>query len=132
MGEAKYGGSVTMADGTRRTLSPEEAEQLWLDAERRRTERAERMPDEQSAIRQMTDAFDRLKDLGWRDAIYCPKDGTLFDAIEAGSTGIHDCNYQGKWPDGHWWVFWEGDCGPSRPVLFRPKTLPPPPAREGE
>ncbi|HKH29066.1 MAG TPA: hypothetical protein VKA61_12140, partial [Sphingomicrobium sp.] len=51
--------------------------------------RADQMPDEQAALRVMGMAYRRLLDLGWRPAMYCPKDGTEFDAIEAGSTGIH-------------------------------------------
>lgn len=44
-----------------------------------------------------------------------------FQVIEAGSTGIHPCVYQGKWPNGHWWITADGDMCPSRPVLFRAK-----------
>lgn len=73
---------------------------------------------ERAAIQQLFDAYLALKALGWNDVMYCPKDGTHFDAIEIGSTGIHDCNYEGTWPDGHWWVY-DGDMWPSRPVLFR-------------
>ncbi len=51
--------------------------------------------------------------------MYCPKDGTWFDAIEVGSTGIHDCHYEGTWPNGHWWVADAHDLRPSRPALFR-------------
>jgi hypothetical protein len=81
--------------------------------------RAEKMPDERAAILQMFEAVQRLKELGWNDAIYCPKDGSEFDAIEAGSTGIHRCHYDGEWPNGHWWVADNGDLWPSRPILFR-------------
>ena len=82
--------------------------------------RAALMPTEQDAIKLMFEAFTRLKDLGWREAIYCPKDGTEFDAIEPGSTGIHATHYSGEWPDGGWWVSAQGDLWPSRPVLYRP------------
>jgi hypothetical protein len=78
------------------------------------------MPDERAAIRLMNAAFDRLKRLGWREAVYCPKDGSSFDAIEAGSTGIHSCHYEGEWPTGRWWVAADGDLYPSRPILYRP------------
>lgn len=81
--------------------------------------RAELMPDEKAAIRAMFDAWLRLTELGWTSAIHCPKDGTEFDAIEAGSTGIHRCLYQGKWPNGHWWIVDDGDLVPSWPVLCR-------------
>lgn len=83
--------------------------------------RAEKMPDERAAILQMFDAYLRLKELGWKEAVYCPKDGSHFHAIEAGSTGIHDCSYEGKWPDGAWWIY-DGDMWPSHPILFKPKT----------
>lgn len=80
---------------------------------------AERMPDDAAALAQMQDAYSRLEKLGWRNAIYCPKDGSVFDAIEAGSTGIHTCHYEGEWPKGSWWVRDGDDLWPSRPILFR-------------
>lgn len=79
---------------------------------------------EHEALVKLFEAYQELKRLGWNDIIYCPKDGTWFDAIEVGSTGIHDCHYEGVWPDGHWWLAEAHDLWPSRPVLFRerPKT----------
>lgn len=74
--------------------------------------------EEEDALLQMFHGWDRLRRLGWKEIMYCPKDGTHFQAIEAGSTGIHDANYEGTWPDGHWWVF-DGDMWPSRPILFK-------------
>lgn len=99
-------------------LTRAEASAIWEAAERRQKERAEKWPDEQSAIDGMFDAYQRLKELGWREAIYCPKDGSHFKVIEPGSTGIHDGAYWGEWPNGHWNVF-DGDIWPSHPVLFR-------------
>ncbi|MEE8274985.1 MAG: hypothetical protein V3R88_09970 [Alphaproteobacteria bacterium] len=87
--------------------------------ERAKSKRAEAMPDEQAAIDQMFEAYQRLNELGWNAAIYCPKNGTIFDAIEAGSTGIHKCHYHGEWPTGSWWVHAAGDLWPSRPCLWR-------------
>ncbi len=75
-----------------------------------------------AAIERMFSAYQELKRLGWNDAIYCPKDGTWFDAIEAGSTGIHNCRYEGEWPKGSWWIADAGDLWPSRPILFRLKA----------
>lgn len=43
--------------------------------------RAADMPTEEDAMVAMQEAFERLKDLGWKEAMYCPKDGTLFLAI---------------------------------------------------
>lgn len=95
------------------------AEELWAEIEAADAARAAKMPDDRAALEQMFDAYIRLKDLGWNDAIYCPKDGTSFEVIEAGSCGIHRCHYQGEWPDGHWWVEEAHDLWPSRPILYR-------------
>lgn len=92
---------------------------LLEDFRRREAERAAAMPDDKAALNVMMDAYCRLKELGWNDAIYCPKDGTVFEAIEAGSTGIFRCYYDGEWPDGSWWVRDDDDLWPSRPILYR-------------
>ena len=100
-------------------MTSEDAEAIWKRCEAEREKRAADMPDERAAIRVMMQAFQRLKELDWREAIYCPKDGTEFDVIEAGSMGIHRCCYMGKWPTGSWILFDEGDSYPSTPILFR-------------
>jgi len=82
--------------------------------------RAATMPTEKEALRVMFAGYQRLKELGFREAIYCPKDGSTFDAIEPGSTGIGKCLYMGKWPTGSWWMLDAGDLWPSRPCLYRP------------
>jgi hypothetical protein len=48
------------------------------------------------------------------------KDGSRFLAIEAGSTGVYPCYYQGEWPKGSWWAEAHGDLWPARPVLWKP------------
>ena len=68
----------------------------------------------------MQEAFERLKDLGWKEAIYCPKDGTLFWAIEPGCSAAGVCQYLGTWPTGRYWMHAGGDLWPSRPALFKP------------
>lgn len=88
--------------------------------ERRDAFYAAMMPDERDALRIMRAAFERLKALGWREAIYCPKDGSTFDAIEPGSTGIHTTLYEGEWPTGSWLTLADGDAYPARPCLYRP------------
>ena len=97
------------------------AAQIFDDIHRRDKDRAESMPDVQSALNQMFEAFLRLKDLGWREAMYCPKDGSMFDAISAGSTGICKTSYDGEWPKGRYWCYEAGDVWPSSPILFKPK-----------
>lgn len=86
-----------------------------------KAKRAEDMPSEQDALNVMWGAFQRLRELGWREAMYCPKDGSSFLVIEAGSTGTFECHYDGKWPTGTWWIYDSGDQWPSRPILFKPK-----------
>lgn len=100
-------------------LRASEAEALMAQVEAATQRRAELMPDEPAAIRMMFEAHQRLKELGWNDAIYCPKDGSEFDVIEPGSTGIHRCHYHGEWPTGKWYIAADGDLWPSRPVLYR-------------
>lgn len=102
-------------------LTAAEGEALWLAANAAQSKRAEQMPDEQSAINAMFNAWVRLKELGWNEPMYCPKDGTKFRVIENGSTGIFDCVYDGEWPKGHWTMFDEHDAYPSSiaPALYR-------------
>lgn len=100
-------------------MTAEQAQDLWNQIKERDRKRAELMPDEQSAISMMFEARTRLMELGWRDAIYCPKDGTTFDALEPGCTAIQACFYEGEWPNGTYWASDECDMYPSHPVLFR-------------
>ena len=102
-------------------LTRSEADALMAAADAAQAKRAADMPDEQSAISAMFRAWLRLKELGWNNAIYCPKDGSTFKVIEAGSTGIFDCHYSGQWPDGDWMTMDEHDVYPSSqpPVLFK-------------
>jgi hypothetical protein len=76
---------------------------------------------EAELLNKMAQAYHDLKEYGWNDAVYCPKDSTIFLAIEAGSTGIHECLYEGEWPKGCWWILASGDMWPSRPILWKPK-----------
>lgn len=114
-------------DGTYRhePIRKDEADAIWAACDVEDAARAERMPDEKSAIKMLFDAWYRLKQFGWREAQYCPKDGTPFDIIEAGSTGIFDAIYSGSWPEGYI-VSHDGiDSYCWRPggvILFRPKT----------
>jgi len=101
------------------TITTEQFDALIAAIERKDAIAAAEMSDDAAALRVMFGAYERLKKLGWRDAIYCPKDGTIFEVIEAGSTGIHLCHYEGEWPKGTWWVHGNDDLWPSRPILFR-------------
>lgn len=100
------------------TVSKEQMDALLAVAAAKKARRTETMPDEAAALAQMFEAWQRLKELGWKEIEYCPKDGTTFSAIEAGSVGIHECNFQGEWPHGRWWIY-DGDAWPARPILWR-------------
>lgn len=80
------------------------------------------IPAGKGAIHDLYTAHQQLRSEGWQEIQYCPKDGTVFLAIEPGSTGIHDCCYMGEWPNGHWWGPEAGDMWPMRPVLFKLKS----------
>lgn len=95
-----YHGYATLDDGAHVPLSREEAEALWRAAEDAKNRSAEAMPTTADALRVMQDGWSRLRDLGWREAQYCPKDSTPFAVIQYGSTGIFEAWYVGDWPDG--------------------------------
>lgn len=96
-----------------------EADAIWDQIEYAKARRTYLIPDETAALIVMFEAYQRLQELGWSDAIYCPKDGSTFSVIEAGSTGVHTAHYEGDWPKGSWWVRDAGDLWPSRPILWR-------------
>lgn len=107
--EKQYHGHKTMIDGTRVQLTADEAKALWEYAEAKKAKRAADMPTAQDALKVMSDARQRLQELGWSSAIYCPKDGQAFAVCEAGSTGMWTANYTGKWPNGH--ILYAGCAG---------------------
>ena len=119
--DASYFGHMTFADGTHRPLTKSEDDAISREFDAWKAETARMMPDESSTLAIMARAYHRMGDFGWRDAIYCPKDGSFFDVVEAGSGGIFRANYRGEWPDGQWWVYSDGDIYSSRPILFRDK-----------
>jgi len=94
-------------------------EKILKQCEQEKADRKKTMPTEKDALLVMFAAYQRLKELGFRDAIGCPKDGTSFEAIEVGSTGIGDCLYMGDWPHGSYWMQEAGDLWPSTPCLYR-------------
>jgi len=123
-------GHKTFSDGKggfrHEPLTRAEADVLIAHCNSEDDRRKALIPDEKAAIELMMDTYIRLKEMGWNDAIYCPKDGRAFEVIEPGSTGIFKCVYQGEWPKGTWWIVEDGDMSPSRPVLFRPIAAPKP------
>lgn len=104
-------GHKTMADGTRVPLYKDEADELMARIAEADEQRVASMPTTRDALRATLDAVQRLKELGWREAIYCPKSGNPFAVCQVGSTGIWTGHYRGDWPDGY--VMY-ADCA-SRP-----------------
>lgn len=105
---------------------------MWDECAKR--ERDYRDKGEVALLEQMQDGWNGLKACGWREIEYCPKDGSRFLAISAGSTGVCPHYYKGEWPQGSWWAESCGDLWPSRPILWKP--MPPntpakPPAEGG-
>lgn len=98
------------------TLTDAEKHALWDAATAAREKRAQQLPDELTAVRAIADGYERLKELGWREAMYAPKDGPTLLLIEAGSTGIHT----GYRDDIGFWII-DDDTWPSHPILWRLK-----------
>lgn len=93
------------------------SEVSWAAVEAAKVARHAAMPDEATALRVMHEAWTRLKELGWRDAIYAPI-GCPLDVIEVGSTGIHRAERDNQ---RRFWIH-DGDSWPSSPCLYRPAT----------
>lgn len=119
MSEKQYSGSMSTIDGERIQLSPDEAKAIWDACEKASEERKVSMPDTGKALAALSNANQRLQELGWSQGIYCPKNGSTFALIEYGSTGIFRGHYEGKWPNG--WVQYCGCSG--RPEGMRWKAL---------
>lgn len=119
--EGTYHGSARLSDGSRVALTEDEAKALWEAVDASQEKAKVDFPDEQAALREISRAMQRLRDFRWSDGIYCPKDGSEFEIIQAGSTGIFRCRYDGDWPDGMWMTFADDDVYPSSrpPLMYR-------------
>lgn len=91
--------------------------EILREAEAQREARAEQFPDEQVVIRMMIQCRLRLEELGWRSAIYAPKNGTSFTAINPGYTGPSEC----MWLGSGFFVADGGDWWPAQPSHFKLK-----------
>lgn len=104
-------------------MSEPNLRQIWMEAEA--TQKRYVAEGEEVQLAKMRDGYNGLRNLGWRDATYCPKDGTRFLAICGNGSEPRPCTYQGEWPTGVWLLEDAGDLWPVRPVLFKP--MPPAP-----
>ena len=116
-------GHKTMTDGSHQPLTRSEADALWEAARAAKAKRALDMPTAKDALEALHDAYLRLKELGWNDAKYAPKDRTMLDLIEVGSSAWHRgywSYHNGKDGAGCFWLpDGMGDEWPSHPILFR-------------
>lgn len=97
----QYQGHVTRIDGSHKPLSCDEAKALWEAMDRAEDQRAAAMPKTVDALQTICFAKERLRELGWREAQYCPKNGDVFAVIEWGCSGMFAASYLGEWPTGN-------------------------------
>lgn len=81
-----------------------------------KAKRSTDFPTEFDCLRSMQQAFYRLRDLGWNEAVYAPKDGRAFEAVVFGCAKPMTCQYVGD----VCFAQEAGDLWPCRPSLFRP------------
>ena len=107
------------------TMTNEEMDKLWgslADA----TKRLAKLLTEQHCLRAINDAYERLKELGWKEMCGAPKDMPC-EAIWPGATMIGEArwaafsaSFSEAQGDGAWiarpWEHW-----PSQPILYRPR-----------
>jgi hypothetical protein len=96
------------------------ARQAFRDGRRaERLARAVPVPREDpegDAIRGLDRSYRALKELGWRDAMYAPRDGTPIDLIEVGCTAVLTNCYR---DEVGFWQHAANETWPTRPILFR-------------
>ncbi len=97
-----------------------DAHEILRSHEAQKAARAEQLPTEYDCFRVLNQAFIRLEELGWRNAVYCPKNGDAFLAVEGHHSKPFRCMYMGDWPDGGWWELETGELYPARPTIFKP------------
>lgn len=99
-------------------LRESEAKAIMDSVAESKRRRAELMPTEKDAAKLMWDAWYRLKELGWREAMYGPTNTPVM-VVEPGSSGIHKAVRNEPWPEKTWWSC-DSDMSPMNPCLFKP------------
>ena len=90
----------------------------WADsADKELSARAEKSHRNMGEIHALTT---EMRNDGWKDICYCPKDGSVFWAWSPVMPNPYRCKYDGEWPNGKWWALMDGDIWPDQPVLFKP------------
>ncbi len=101
-----------------RVITGEEATAIWKAIECQNAADEAAMPDTLAAMITLQRARERLQRLGWKEGIYCPKDGSNFAVMQYGSTGIFAGTYVGDWPTGDVWIADE-TCAPQG-IMWKP------------
>lgn len=96
----------------------EQAKAIFEAIKERDEDRAARLPDHRAALDHACVARERLRALGWREGVYCPKDGSEFALIQWGSTGVHLGWYMGEWPTGN--IYCGDFMVEPEAVMFKP------------
>lgn len=96
-------------------MSKEEYDAIIEASEAHEAKMAALMPDTESAVQMLYNAYERLKAFGWRPMMYAPK-GDVAETICVGSTGI----FAAQWLGNGWFVEDGGDLWPDDPILYRP------------
>lgn len=125
MANCKEGGHIFTETGDTCLFctEPKPEQEFSLSAywrENAKNDKGYRTTQERQLLLRMFSCYDQLKHLGWNDAMYCPKDGSKFLSISAGSTGVCITSYRGEWPTGTWWGYEAGDVWPLHPILWKP------------
>lgn len=123
MGEPRVPVHLNYGDGKGEWVAwkQSDVDTLVRQVEEGKRKRAEEMPDDAAALYAVFRGFLRLKELGWKNPIYAPKDGTPLQLLEPDSTGIHEGYRDAK---GRFWIT-DTDVWPSRPMLYRLATTEP-------
>jgi hypothetical protein len=99
-------------------LRKSEADLLLAAADASKAKRKVDMPTEEDAVRAMWSAYQRLKELGWRETCYAPTNVRV-RLVEPGSSGIHVGSRHEPWPEKTWWLEDSSDLWPSCPYLYK-------------
>lgn len=90
---------------------------ILAEAQIRRRERADHLPTTNHCVVALLQTVERLREIGWRDACYAPKDRS-FDAIVMGGSGVHRCQWLGGTAGG-WFIEDTNDWWPAQIVVWR-------------
>ena len=71
-------------------------------------------------MQQICHLTNEMRNEGWSEISYCPKDGSSFLAWNPLCSLPYICTYSGKWPDGKWWAHVDGDVWPDKPMMWKP------------